>query len=124
MCHLSTLLNFSAQRSPFSGAAPSSDDEGLRHLTDFVGEWKVDIWSLDADGKRITARGTAKGVLDSKTTARLDFAGIHLDESRNENVQGESRISTEESGTEIWVIPTNEELIVARQSLELVQQDE
>lgn len=57
-----------------------------------------------------------------EATANLEFAGIRLDEARNQNPSGECRISTDESSTEIWVIPTNEELIVARQSQELIGQ--
>ena len=47
----------------------------------------------------------------------LDFAGIVLDPLKN-NVRGkETKISAVESGAEIWIIPTNEELIVARQTV-------
>jgi acetate kinase len=46
----------------------------------------------------------------------LDWAGIVLDPKKN-NVRGrEEKISSVESKAEIWVIPTNEELIVARQT--------
>jgi acetate kinase len=53
--------------------------------------------------------------------ARLDYAGIQLDPRRNDTVRGEGRISADDSRTEIWVTPTNEELIVARQSQAAVQ---
>ena len=52
----------------------------------------------------------------------LEWAGIKLDQGRNESVQGESRISTDDSATEIWVVQTNEELIVARQTAEAIGQ--
>ncbi len=51
---------------------------------------------------------------------RLDFAGIRLDPQRNESAKGESRISTDDSKTQIWVVPTNEELVVARQTAAVV----
>lgn len=51
----------------------------------------------------------------------LDFAGIRLDASLNEKVKGETRISAADSKTEIWVVPTNEEIVVARQSVEAVK---
>lgn len=48
----------------------------------------------------------------------LSELGIRLDESLNAQTRGvESRISAVDSRTQIWVIPTNEELIVARQTL-------
>jgi acetate kinase len=52
--------------------------------------------------------------------ADLDFAGIRLDPRRNESAHGESRISTDDSKTQIWVVPTNEELVVARQTAAVV----
>jgi acetate kinase len=46
----------------------------------------------------------------------LDFAGIVLDPHKN-NVRGrETKISAVESSADIWIVPTNEELIVARQT--------
>lgn len=46
--------------------------------------------------------------------------GIVLDESTNESARGEARIHAADSRTEIWIVPTNEELIVARQTKQLL----
>lgn len=52
-----------------------------------------------------------------KTVCReLDEFGIVLDDSLNQSAQGESALHHESSRTQIWVVPTNEELVVARQS--------
>lgn len=51
---------------------------------------------------------------------KMEWAGIRLDPTRNDRAEGESRISDDESVTEIWVVPTNEELVVARQAAELI----
>ena len=51
----------------------------------------------------------------------LDFAGIRLSKKKNESATGECRISKKDSSTEIWVVPTNEELVVARQTAHTVQ---
>ncbi len=50
----------------------------------------------------------------------LDYAGIHLDEKKNEAASGETRISAEQSRVEIWIVPTNEEIVVARQTVEAI----
>ncbi len=50
----------------------------------------------------------------------MQWAGILLDPERNEQVDGETRISRDDSDVEIWVVPTNEELVVARQAAELI----
>jgi acetate kinase len=46
----------------------------------------------------------------------LAWAGIVLDEERNHTRGKEARISSDKSAAEIWIVPTNEELIVARQT--------
>jgi acetate kinase len=45
----------------------------------------------------------------------LDFLGIGLDPASNATAKGEARVSTADSRVQIWIMPTNEELIVARQ---------
>lgn len=52
----------------------------------------------------------------------MDWAGIRLDEQLNTQVDGETRISHADSATEIWVIPTNEEIVVGRQTAEIINQ--
>ena len=53
----------------------------------------------------------------------LDFTGIRLELTRNESAKGECRISADGSNTEIWVVPTNEEIVVARQTAGEVGQE-
>jgi len=54
----------------------------------------------------------------------LSELGIELDATANAAATGEARISSAGSQTEIWVVPTNEELIVARQVKELLECDQ
>ena len=54
----------------------TADGAGKRHLEDFLGDWNLDIWALDADGKKITATGKAKGVMESRETARVEYTDI------------------------------------------------
>jgi acetate kinase len=51
----------------------------------------------------------------------LEELGIRLDPKLNESAQGEARINAADSRTQIWVLPTNEEIVVARQSRDLLQ---
>ena len=48
----------------------------------------------------------------------MNWAGLQLCSERNAAVERgtETKISTDESSVEVWVIPTNEELVVARQT--------
>ncbi|MFP6603006.1 MAG: acetate/propionate family kinase [Pirellulaceae bacterium] len=51
----------------------------------------------------------------------LQQLGIELDLDANAAADGETCISSSQSQTQIWVVPTNEELIVARQTQELLE---
>ncbi len=50
----------------------------------------------------------------------LSELGIELEATKNAGAKGECRIDSDTSRTQIWVIPTNEELIVARQTKEVL----
>ncbi len=51
----------------------------------------------------------------------LDWFGIALDNDANASARGEARIDAKASRVQLWIMPTNEELIVARQTKELLQ---
>ena len=58
----------------------------------------------------------------SAVVGNLTRLGIRLDPQRNAAAKGECRISADDSSTQIWIVPTNEELVVARQTSQLLQQ--
>ena len=50
----------------------------------------------------------------------MEYLGIKFDEEKNK-VRGEQKISADDSSkVEVWVIPTNEELLIARDTVEIV----
>jgi acetate kinase len=50
--------------------------------------------------------------------------GIEIDQTKNENVSSEeAKISAEKSPVQLWVVPTNEELMVARQTVRCLVND-
>ena len=51
----------------------------------------------------------------------LGFMGITLCPERNAQRGDEVKISTDDSKVQVWVIATNEELMIARDTLELVK---
>ena len=53
--------------------------------------------------------------------ARLKYLGLELDDKLNQKRGMELRISTALSNIPVWVVPTNEELAIARETLELVE---
>ncbi len=51
----------------------------------------------------------------------MDFLGIKIDTELNKTVKGSlTKISVPDSKVEVWVIPTNEELLIARDTLSLI----
>jgi acetate kinase len=51
----------------------------------------------------------------------LHELGVLLDAEANASARGEAKIHADASRAQIWVAPTNEELIVARQAQQLLQ---
>lgn len=47
----------------------------------------------------------------------LEELGFTLDATKNQTLSGETRIDADGSRSQIWIMPTNEELIVARQTI-------
>jgi acetate kinase len=62
------------------------------------------------------------GVRTRRAVCRgLEELGIVLDDAANGSAHGETKISGPDSRTQIWVVPTNEELVVARLSKQLLE---
>ncbi|MCD8346263.1 MAG: acetate kinase [Oscillospiraceae bacterium] len=52
----------------------------------------------------------------------MSFYGIEIDEELNKSIHGKLvKLSTENSKVEVWVVPTNEELLIARDTLAVVE---
>ena len=65
--------------------------------------------------------GENEALVRSMACADMDFLGIKLDEEVNSSVRGKlCKISAADSKVEVWIVPTNEELLIARDTLALV----
>lgn len=106
-------------------------DEGSQRAKDALSAWAYHV------AKYIGAYAAAMNGVDvivftagvgennvpirAQVCSYLGYLGVVLDEQANQ-IRGEEReISTPESRTKVWVIPTNEELAIARQTAQLVQ---
>jgi acetate kinase len=65
--------------------------------------------------------GENRAAFRAMALERLDELGIVLDPAANEAAKGEARISADSSRVQVWVVPTNEELIVARLAKQLLK---
>ncbi len=88
-------------------------------IAKFVGSYMVAMGGADAI---VFTGGIGENNPDYRSYLcdKLAFLGVKLDEANN-NVRGqEIMISTPDSPVKVFVIPTNEELVIARDTLEIV----
>ncbi len=133
---ITTILNKKSGVSGLSGV--SSDfrdlDAGMKDGNDRC-RLALDVFCYSVK-KYIGAYAAAMGGLDAiaftagigennpyvrrMATTGLEFMGIDIDEEKNEVRGDETKISTDSSKIQVWVVPTNEELAIARETVELV----
>lgn len=89
----------------------------VRH---YLGAYLVELGGVDAIA--FTAGiGENRAEVRAAVCGGLEELGIKVDDAANEAASGEGPIHDVDSPTQIWVVPTNEELIVARQTKELLE---
>lgn len=85
----------------------------------YIGAYAAAMGGLDAIA--FTAGiGENNPYVRRMATTGLEFMGIDIDEEKNEVRGDETKISTDSSKIQVWVVPTNEELAIARETVELV----
>ena len=89
-------------------------------VRDYLGAYLVEMNGADAIAFT-GGIGEKAPLWRSAILKDLSFCGIVLDEQANQAARGEGRIDAATSKVQLWIVPTNEELIVARQTLELLQ---
>ena len=89
-------------------------------VAQFIASYIVSLQGLD------TIVFTA-GIGENQFLARkricenLKCFGVEIDDSKNNEFRDEGRISSENSKVEVWVVPTNEELMIAKDTQELIK---
>jgi acetate kinase len=81
--------------------------------------------AMDGAQAILFAGGIGENAASVRTTVceGLGWMGVKLDEQRNRaTVNGaEGKISTDDSRIEVWVVPTDEELLIARDTVRVVE---
>ena len=90
----------------------------VRH---YLGSYLVELGGLDV---LAFAGGIGENGADIRRAVCRDLGelGIVLDEAKNATARSEGPIHADSSKVQIWIVPTNEELIVARQTRALLEQ--
>jgi acetate kinase len=89
----------------------------IRH---YLGAYLVELGGADAI---VFTGGIGENGADlrSQICVDLEELGIVLDTTENAAAQGEVQINATSSRTQIWVVPTNEEIVVARKTVEVLE---
>lgn len=94
-------------------------DKFCYEVSKYVGAYAAALGGLDC---LVFTAGVGENGPDTRADIckNLEFMGVKLDPERN-NVRGkEALISADDSKVKVWVIPTNEELMIAQDTAELV----
>jgi len=131
------VLNMMNKKSGLVGLTGSSD---MRDVTarydagDEDAKLAIDMWTYTVQkyiGSYIAAMNGCDAIIftagigENHVRARqwvcdgLSFFGIKMDAEKNANAREETKVSTEDSKIQVWVIPTNEELAIALDTLEI-----
>ena len=134
---VSEVLNMMNKKSGLVGLTGSSD---MRDVTarydagDEDAKLAIEMWTYTVQkyiGSYIAAMNGCDAIIftagigENHVRARkwvcegLSFFGIEIDDERNNCFGEERKISTDASKVQVWVIPTNEELAIARDTLEI-----
>ena len=66
--------------------------------------------------------GENANIIREKVCSGLEFMGVKIDKEKNEKrIDGNREINKEDSQTKIFIIPTNEELVIAKDTYELTK---
>ena len=91
----------------------------VRRIVDYIAKYYVEMKGCDAI---VFTAGIGENAIDTRRDIlnELDVLGIYLDEEANKSRGKECMISTKDSKIECWVIPTDEELMIARDTMNLI----
>ncbi len=86
----------------------------------YIGSYAAAMNGIDAV---LFTGGIGENAYDirEKVCENMEFFGIKLDKSANDGLRGKlAKISAADSKVDVWVVPTNEELLIARDTLALI----
>ena len=86
----------------------------------YLGGLMIELGGLDAIVFTGGIGENGQGIR-SAVCSNLEEFGVVLDDGANAQIDGESSVHAADSRVQIWVLPTNEELVVARQTQQFLE---
>ena len=90
------------------------------NIAQFIAKYMVSMGGVD---NIVFTAGVGENQFNRRSgiCKNLEFLGVKLDEEKN-HIRGEEiEISAPDSKIKVWVIPTNEELVIARETMNLIK---
>lgn len=90
------------------------------NIAQFIAKYMVSMGGVD---NIVFTAGVGENQFNRRSgiCKNLEFLGVKLDEEKN-HIRGEEiEISAPDSKIKVWVIPTNEELVIARETMKLIK---
>lgn len=90
----------------------------VNQIVKYIGAYIAELQQVDAI---VFTGGIGENIplIREKICQQLGFMGVKVDSEKNQNPQKYSLISTPKSSSTVWVIPTNEELMIAQDAYRL-----
>lgn len=96
-----------------------AQDMYVEKIVNYIAEYYLELGGADAI---VFTAGVGENSIDTRKTIvdRLEALNIYLDDDKN-NVRGEEAlISSSKSSVEVYIIPTDEEVMIARDTMKLI----
>ena len=105
-----------------AGSAPDSLALGVfvNAIRHYLGAYLVELGGADAI-VFTGGIGENSSFIRASVTRNMQWLGVELDPERNQAAHGETRVSADGSKIQVWAVPTNEEIIVARLAKNLLE---
>ena len=124
---LLALSGISADNRDVERAIQQGDERAIMSLKEYdyiIAQYiaKMAVAMNGVDVITFTAGVGEKGPISTADIcSHLTFMGVEIDEVKNDTKNEELEISKESSKVKVWVVPTNEELMIARETMALVK---
>lgn len=95
-------------------------DNFVYQVAGYIGRFAAQMKGVDAI---VFAGGVGENGIDARKEIceYLEFMGVKIDDNKNNCRGKEVEISTDDSKVKVFVVPTNEELMIARDTMEIVK---
>jgi acetate kinase len=90
------------------------------NIAQFIAKYMVSMGGVD---NIVFTAGVGENQFNRRSgiCKNLEFLGVKLDEDKNHTKADEIKISSDDSKINVWVVATNEELVIARETMKLIK---